>query len=115
MSFYILIQKLPLESVGHVGFFFFYLQLVFLSFFSLLLFSHQVVTNSLVTPWTVAHKAFLSMGFSRQEYWSGLPFPSPGDLPNQGLKLCLLNLQAGSSPLNHQRSPLSFLTFHYLI
>ena len=37
-----------------------------------------------VTPWTVAHQASLSMGFSRQEYWSGLPFPSPGDLPNPG-------------------------------
>ena len=39
-----------------------------------------------VTPWTVAHQASLSMGFSRQEYWSGLPFPSPGDLPNQRIK-----------------------------
>ena len=38
------------------------------------------------TPWTVAHKAPLSLGFSRQEYWSGLPFPSPGDLPNPGIK-----------------------------
>ena len=36
--------------------------------------------------WTVAHKAPLSMGFSMQEYWSGLPFPSPGDLSNQGIK-----------------------------
>ena len=35
-----------------------------------------------VTPWTVAYKAPPSMGFSRQEYWSGLPFPSPGDLPD---------------------------------
>ena len=35
-----------------------------------------------VTPWTVAYQAPLSMGFSRQEYWSGLPFPSPGDLPD---------------------------------
>ena len=35
-------------------------------------------------PWTVAHQAPPSMGFSRQEYWSGLPFPSPGDLPNPG-------------------------------
>ena len=34
------------------------------------------------TPWTVAHQAPQSMGFSRQEYWSGLPFPSPGDLPD---------------------------------
>ena len=38
------------------------------------------------TPWTVAHQAPPSMGFSRQEYWSGLPFPSPGDLPNPGIK-----------------------------
>ena len=36
--------------------------------------------------WTVACQAFLSMGFSRQEYWSGLPFPPPGDLPNPGVK-----------------------------
>ena len=38
------------------------------------------------TPWTVAHQAPSSMGFSRQEYWSGLPFPSPGDLSNPGIK-----------------------------
>ena len=38
------------------------------------------------TPWTVAHQAPLSMIFSRQEYWSGLPFPSPGDLPNPGIE-----------------------------
>ena len=37
---------------------------------------------TLVTPWTGARQAPLSMGFSRQEYWSGLPFPSPGDLPD---------------------------------
>ena len=37
-----------------------------------------------VTPWTVARQAPLSMRFPRQEYWSGLPFPSPGDLPNPG-------------------------------
>ena len=39
------------------------------------------------TLWTVAHQAPLSMGFSRQEYWSGLPCPSPGDLPHPGIKL----------------------------
>ena len=39
-----------------------------------------------VTPWTVAHQAPPSMEFSRQEYWSGLPFPSPGDLPDPGIK-----------------------------
>ena len=52
-----------------------------------------------VTLWTVAHKAPLPMGFSRQENWSELPFPTPGDLPNPGLNphlLCLLHWQAGS-------------------
>ena len=39
-----------------------------------------------VTPWTVAHQAPLSLGFSRQEYWSGMPFPSPGYLPNPGIE-----------------------------
>ena len=39
-----------------------------------------------VTLWTVAYQAPPSMGFSRQEYWSGLPFPSPGDLPDPGIK-----------------------------
>ena len=39
-----------------------------------------------VTPWTVAHQAPLSMGFSRQEYWSGLPYPAPGDHPNPGME-----------------------------
>ena len=38
------------------------------------------------TPWTVAYQASPSMGFSRQEYWSGLPLPSPGDLPDPGIK-----------------------------
>ena len=54
-----------------------------------------------VMLWTVVHQAPLSMGFSRQEYWSGLPFRSPGDLPNPVIKhlLCLLHWQAGSSPL----------------
>ena len=46
------------------------------------------------TPWTVAHQAPLSMGFSRQEYWSGLPFPSPGDLPDPGIKPKSPTLQA---------------------
>ena len=46
------------------------------------------------TPWTVAHQAPLSMGFSRQEYWSGLPFPSPGDLPDPGIEPRSLALQA---------------------
>ena len=51
---------------------------------------------TLVTPWTVACQAPLSMGFSRQEYWSGLPFPSPGDLPDPGVKPGSPALQADS-------------------
>ena len=47
----------------------------------------SIVSDSFVTPWTVASQALLSMEFSRQEYWSGLPFPSPGDLPNPGMEL----------------------------
>ena len=54
--------------------------------------NHQSEVKSLsrvrlfATPWTVAYQAPLSVGFSRQEYWSGLPFPSPGDLPNPAIK-----------------------------
>ena len=60
-----------------------------------------LVTKScltLATPWTVAHRAPLSMGFSRQEYWSGLPFPSPGDLPDPGIEPRSSALQADSLP-----------------
>ena len=52
----------------------------------LLLFSRYVVSNSFGTPWTVACQAPLSMRFPRQEYWNELPFPSPGDRPNPGIK-----------------------------
>ena len=48
--------------------------------------SHFSRVRFFVTPWTAACQAPLSMGFSRQEYWSGLPFPSPGDLPNPGIE-----------------------------
>ena len=48
-----------------------------------------------VTPWTVAHQAPLSMGFSRQEYWSGLPLPSPGDLPDPRIELASPALAGG--------------------
>ena len=44
------------------------------------------MSNSFVTPWTVAHQAPLSMGFPRKEYWTGLPFPSLGDLPDSGIE-----------------------------
>ena len=43
-----------------------------------------------VTPWTIAHQAPLSVGFSKQDYWSGLPFPFPGDLPDPGIETVFL-------------------------
>ena len=52
----------------------------------LLLFSCSVVSDSSATPGTTVHQAPLSMGFPRQEYWSALTFPSPGDLPNPGIE-----------------------------
>ena len=71
------------------------------SWLSLVGLSGALVTKScliLATPWTVAQQAPLSMGFSRQEYWSGLPFPSPEDLPNLGIKPKSPALQADSLP-----------------
>ena len=62
-----------------------------------------------VTPWTVAHQAPLSMGFSRQEYWSGLQFPTPGGLPASRIEPkspASPALQAGTLLLSHQGSPL---------
>ena len=51
-----------------------------------------------VTSWTVARQALLSMGFFRQEYWSGLPFPSPGDLSDPGIEPQSAALQADALP-----------------
>ena len=59
-------------------------------------FSLSVMSDSFATPWTVARQAPLSMGFPRQEYWSGLPFPSPGDLPDQGIEPMSSALQVDS-------------------
>ena len=70
-----------------------------------LLFSCSVMPNSFATPWTVARQAPLSMGFSRQEYWSGLHFLLQGIFPTQGLNpclLCLLHWQADSLPLREE-------------
>ena len=50
------------------------------------------------TPWTISYQAPLSMEFSRQEYWSGLPFPSPRDLPSAGIKPGSPALQTGALP-----------------
>ena len=58
--------------------------------------SHSVLSDALQLPWSVVHQAPLSMGFSRQEYWSGLPCPPPGDLPNLRIELGSPALQADS-------------------
>ena len=61
----------------------------------------SLVTKSyltLATPWSIACQAPLSMGFSKQEYWSGLPFPSPGDLPDPGIEPRSPALQEDSLP-----------------
>ena len=68
-----------------------------------------------VTPWTVAHQAPLSMGLSRQEYWSGLPGPPPGHLPDPGIEPvspASSGLQAESLLLSHQGSPVIFISFY---
>ena len=58
--------------------------------------------STLVTPWTIACQAPLSMGFSRQEYWNGLPFPSPEDLPDPGIEPRSRALQVDSLPTELQ-------------
>ena len=63
-----------------------------------------------MTSWTVACQVLLSMEFSRQEYWNELPFPSPGDLPNSGMKPlspAIPALQADCSPLSHWENSIS--------
>ena len=64
------------------------------------------MSNSFSSPWIVAFQVPLSMGFSRQEYWSGLPFPSPGDLPNPGIEPMSHALQDDSLPLSQWGRPL---------
>ena len=66
--------------------------------------SHLVVSDS-ATPQTVAHQAPFFMGFSRQEYWSWLPFPPPEDLPDPGSSPCLLHWQEDSLAPCHLGSP----------
>ena len=59
------------------------------------------------TPWTVAHQASSSLRFSRQEYWSGLPFPSPRGLPDPGIELRPTALQADALPSEPPVKPIS--------
>ena len=68
--------------------------------------SHFSYVQLFVTPWTVAHQAPLSMGFSRQTYQSGLPFPSPGHLPDPGIKTASPALAGGLFVTRAPRKPL---------
>ena len=67
------------------------------------------------TLWTVARQAPLSMGFSRQEYWSGLPCPPPGDLPKSGIETRSTILQADSLPSEAPRKPKSLWIFSSIL
>ena len=72
------------------------------------------MSDSFVVPWTVAHQAPLSMGFSRQEYWSGLPFPSPGDLPHLGIKPRSLALAGGFFTAEQPGKSSDLITLFYI-
>ena len=59
------------------------------------------MSNSITTPWTVACQAPLFMAFFRQEYWNGLSFPSPGNLPDSGIESASPAFAGGYLPLSH--------------
>ena len=71
----------------------------------LLLFSGSIMSDFFATPWTVVHQAPLSVRFSRQEYWGGLPFSPPGDLPHPGVQPGSPSLQTDSLPVSHLGRP----------
>ena len=82
------------------------------SFLILFYYMHAKSLQLCLTFWTlraVAHLAPLSMGFSRQEYWHGLPFPPPGNFLTQGLNLCVLHCRQILYCLNHQGSPFYYM------
>ena len=66
-----------------------------------------------VTPWTAARQAPLSMGFPRQENWSGLPFPSPGDRPNPGIEPGSPALQTNPLPFEPPGKPKCLVAPHF--
>ena len=65
--------------------------------------------------WTIAHQALLSIGFSRQEYWSGLPFPPPGNLPDPGIEPGSSTLQADSLLIESSEKPLRIKYLKFLL
>ena len=98
-----LVQASPPQS-RFPSLIFFYSIFYFYNALNMLCISRSVMSQLFATPWTVAHQAPLSMGFPRQEYWSGLPFSSPGDLSNSGFGPGSPVLQADSLNLSHQGS-----------
>ena len=72
----------------------------------------SVLSDPFVTPWTVAHQAYQSMGFPRQELWSGLLSPSPGDFPDPGIKPASPALQEASLALSYGGSP-DHIVYHF--
>ena len=86
------------EVFGHIYFLYIFVKVKLLSRVRLF-----------VTPWTAAHQAPPSMGFSRQEYWSGSPFPSPGDLPNPGIEPRSPALQADTLTSELPRNVATYL------
>ena len=77
--------------------------------------SGSVVSDSLATPWTVAHQAPLSVGFSRQDYWSGLPCPSPGDLPYPVIEPGSPHCRQILYHLSYQASPVHLNKSYFII
>ena len=73
------------------------------------------MSDSFVTPWTVARQTPLSMGFSRQEYWSGLPFPFPRDLPHPGIEPASLALAGGFFTTERPEKPLYNIGYQQII
>ena len=72
------------------------------------------MSDSFVTPWAVACQASLSRAFPRQEYWSGLPFPSPGDLPDPGMEPSPPALAGGFFTTEPPGKPLVFIVPYFL-
>ena len=68
-----------------------------------------------MTPWTVAHQALLSVEFSRQEYWGGLPFPAPGDLPDPGMEPIYPALAGGVFAIELPGTPTKQVNISYLM
>ena len=71
----------------------------------LFLINRSVTSDSFEIPWTVALQAPVSVGFPRQEYWTGLPFPSPGNIPDPGTESTSPALKENSLPLSHLERP----------